>query len=218
MISKKLSQSRKQLFRVNPPTTLETLLKIVTNNVTRPSWKVIRFVLGTFFPIPIFTLKFLEWWNNSDFTQKIAKSLGNFLDVMLPSPATLSRYRAADEDKEKPKRVYHSGKLCPICKQEITNPAIIETGHVFCYSCIYNYLSQSHRVKGKHTGDEEEEAEEAKEEEADSGAEDNNENSGEKIDILRGGRCPITGKKLLGCKWNERTQEWDIEGIRRLIF
>lgn len=38
------------------------------------------------------------------------------------------------------------------------------------------------------------------------------------IDVNKGGRCPITGKKLLGCKWNGLKEEWEIEGIRRLIF
>lgn len=37
-------------------------------------------------------------------------------------------------------------------------------------------------------------------------------------EISRGGRCPITGKKLLGCKWNELKGEFDVDGVRRLIF
>lgn len=224
VIKEKLSQGKMNLFRVNPPTNLETVLKVITNNITKPSWKVIRFILGTFFPIAIFSLKFLEWWNNSDFTLKIAKSLGNILDVMLPSPAILSKYRASleKEKKELPKKVYHSSKLCPICKEEITNPAIIETGYVFCYSCIYNYLSQSHRVKPKaHEPaelDEEDAEDEVEDESAEGDAEADADTEAVKIDIFRGGRCPVTGKKLLGCKWNELKQEWDIEGIRRLIF
>ena len=36
-----------------------------------------------------------------------------------------------------------------MCKKELTNPAIIETGYVFDYTCIYNYLEKSHIIVSK---------------------------------------------------------------------
>lgn len=198
--------------KIAPPTNIEYLLRIITRNFTKPSWKLIKLVLGTFFPIAIFSLKFLEWWNNSDFTQKIAKNLGNLLEFMLPPPSTLTRVSELEKEK-KTHKTYKSGKLCPLCKEEITNPAIIETGYVFCYSCIYNHLAQSHKITRK------------RDNELDSEDENDDEKKNEKevherkeLTEIKGGRCPITGKRLLGCKWNSLKEEWDVEGIRRLIF
>jgi Zinc finger, C3HC4 type (RING finger) len=32
---------------------------------------------------------------------------------------------------------------CPLCTSEIINPtAILETGYVFCYKCIFAYISE----------------------------------------------------------------------------
>ena len=76
--------------RIHPPTAIEYILRLLSNNVTKPSWKAIKFVLGTFFPVAIFTLKFLEWWNNSDFSSKLSKNLGNVLDFTLPPPSSLT--------------------------------------------------------------------------------------------------------------------------------
>jgi len=213
--------------KIAPPTLAASIIRILNKNVTRPSWRLINFILGTFFPVAIFTLKFLEWYNNSNFALKIAKTQGNVLDSLLPPPSSLSRGRRLDS---KPKKIYNSGKTCPLCKDEISNPAIIETGYVFCYSCIYNYLAQSHKIisekarlkRGEFDSDDDESDNEKEDqsEKADEEAETNviPEDKITTADINKGGRCPITGKKLLGCKWNGLKEEWEIEGIRRLIF
>lgn len=211
--------------KIAPPTLAATILKLLNKNITKPSWKAVKFILGTFFPVAIFTLKFLEWYNNSNFALKIAKTQGNVLESLLPPPSTLSRKFYM----EKKKKIYRSGKTCPLCKDEISNPAIIETGYVFCYSCIYNYLSQSHRIVSEKANaskefdseSEDSDSEQEQEQEQDDGVKSDEKNvkkSKHVIDINKGGRCPITGKKLLGCKWNALKEEWDIEDIRRLIF
>lgn len=206
--------------RVSPPTSVERLLRFITRNFTRPTWRLIRFILGTFFPLAIFTLKFLEWWNNSEFAQKVAKSQGNALEDLIPSPSALRAYQNL---KAKPKKIYKSGNVCPLCKEEIVNPAIIETGYVFCYTCIYNYLRDSHKiVRSK----ERESDSESEDEDSDVEEKDNLEETQPKeakaeeaqININKGGRCPVTGRKLLGCRWNEVTGEFDVDGVRRLIF
>lgn len=207
--------------RISPPTTIEYILRLITNNFTRPSWKAIRLVLGTFFPVAIFTLKFLEWWNNSDFSLKIAKNEGDVLQSLIPPPSTLNRNSSLEK---KLKKLYKSGDKCPLCKEEINNPAIIETGYVFCYKCIYNYLTESHKIVGKRA---KESAKHNTHSDSDSDsdseddeAEDHPENvpTQPNYDVSKGGRCPITGKKLLGCKWNPLTEEFEVEGLRRLIF
>lgn len=214
--------------RVSPPDVLERTVNFLIRNFTRPSWKVIRYLMGTFFPLAIFTLKFLEWWNNSDFAHKVAKSQSNALEGNIPPPSSLSKF---SELKRRSKKFYRSGNACPLCKQEILNPAIIETGYVFCYTCIYNYLRDSHKLVSQKS----KEVLESSSDESDDNTEDEYENrSGsesysqakhskkkshsKEIDILKGGRCPITGKKLLACKYNTLTGEYDVDGIRRLIF
>lgn len=231
--------------RVTPPTTTEYLLRFLTRYFTKPSWRVIRFILGTFFPVAIFSLKFLEWWNNSNFSQRLKRNQGEDLDTVLPSPSILSALKKPTakakfaEEKLKPKMVYKSGKNCPLCHEPITNPAVIETGYVFCYSCIYNYLANSHKLvaaKAKVRQDEEEsESESTSDEDSDEDLDTDangekghkkeskkkhkrNQDQSDTVNLNKGGRCPITGKKLLGCKWNALKEEWDVEGLRRLIF
>ncbi|RLV93618.1 Peroxisome assembly protein 12 [Spathaspora sp. JA1] len=209
-------------IEIAPPTSLESMIRFLTTNISKPTINLIKFILGTFFPGAIFTLKFLEWWNNSDFSSKLAKNQGNVLDFTLPPPSTLTAALTASrqEKRKKNKRRYTSGKVCPLCKKELTNPAIIETGYVFDYSCIYNYLEKSHiivsnRVKSKEKDEDEKDYSDEEQEEI---VEVEKKEEPTKIDINKGGRCPITGKKLLGCKWNSIKEEWEIEGIRRLIF
>ncbi|KAI5957442.1 PEX12 [Candida theae] len=211
--------------KIAPPTTVELLLHFISNNITNPSWKMVKLVLGTFFPVAIFTLKFLEWWNNSNFSAKLLKNSGNSLDFTLPPPSRLSaalRAFATRDKSIKKRKPYKSGKFCPLCKKEMTNPAVIETGYVFDYSCIYNYLEKSHIIVSKKVESESKEDDGNEEEEVHSDYSEDVE--GEQVhekkvyDINKGGRCPITGQKLLGCKWNPLKEEWQIEGIRRLIL
>lgn len=223
-------KDKKRPNRIAPPTTVEYILRLLQRRFSRPVWGLIKLVLGTFFPVAIFTLKFLEWWNNSDFALQIAKNQGNALDTVVPPPSTFSRSRDAEV---RPKKVYKSGKTCPLCKDELKNPAIIETGYVFCYTCIYNYLLESHKIvsnrakKGTETEDSHSEGEEEEEEDDDDENQEEKEHekelkNGEKgspaYDLDKGGRCPVTGRKLLGCKWNALKEEYDVDGIRRLMF
>lgn len=225
-----IENKRDKPNKIAPPSNIEYLLRLVTNKFTKPSWKIIKLILGTFFPVAIFTLKFLEWWNNSDFAQKIAKNEGTTLETLLPPPSSLTNN---SNIKSKQNKVYKSGRMCPLCKDELTNPAIIETGYVFCYTCIYNYLSQSHKIvdeKIKSNKDKRVEDDDLVSEDDDDDIDDINEKKDDDIDqglgsnqnvvydLNKGGRCPITGKKLLGCKWNALKDEYDIEGLRRLIF
>lgn len=200
-------KNRTRPNRVNPPTMIEYILKFLTRNFTRPTWRLTKLVLGTFFPVAIFSLKFLEWWNNSNFSQRLKKNQGESLDSVIPPPSVLKAG----------KKKYKSGKTCPLCKEELSNPAIIETGYVFCYSCIFNYLANSHKIvaaksKAVHESEDSESEDENSDEKADT------KETKESYNLNKGGRCPITGRKLLGCKWNELKGEYDIEGIRRLIL
>ncbi|KAI3403732.2 PEX12 [Candida oxycetoniae] len=224
-------QDTKQNFgektnKVAPPTTIEYILNLLDTKVRHPSWKLTKLVLGTFFPVAIFTLKFLEWWNSSGFSSKLLKNQGNTLTFTLPPPLALTsalcqekKLKQHQYNKKEKRKAYKSGKLCPLCKKEMTNPAIIETGYVFDYSCIYNYLEKSHIIvskkKAEVRNEEEEEEEDSSISDIDEvGIDTKSEKTETVIDINKGGRCPITGRKLLGCKWNPLTNEWQIDGIR----
>ncbi|ODQ81392.1 hypothetical protein BABINDRAFT_160732 [Babjeviella inositovora NRRL Y-12698] len=150
-------------FRIRPPSSGERLSETVAR-LSLPVKKSAMLVTGTAFPAAIFMLKFLEWWNSSDFASKVSKQQRNVLDEDVPAPANAPGKRKATD-------------VCPICREQISNPAAIETGHVFCYTCIYSHLSEG---KSK-------------------------------------GRCPVSGIRLLGCTYDENTDTWKVEGVRRLM-
>ncbi|KAK7203025.1 Pex12 amino terminal region-domain-containing protein [Myxozyma melibiosi] len=118
-------------------------------------------------PTAVFALKLLEWWHASDFPRQLAQSTRRRqreelqqqqqqqqqLDEMdaendeqsaeepkyaldppdLPSPTSDT---SPDDDKE-------TNEQCAICHHKIKEPTAIETGQVFCYSCIYSYINSS---------------------------------------------------------------------------
>lgn len=195
------AQARQHPPRTKPPSSLEYLLRLVTKNFAAPSYKVMKLILRLIFPAGLFALKFFEWWSTSGFAEKMRKNLGRSLDFILPPPLHYDMKKSTTT---------RSNAVCRLCKNEISNPAIIETGYVFDYPCIYEFLRNSHKIS------------------ADSGETDFSEDESqsdsdrEKKDDAKikipGGRCPVTGRKLLGCHWNESKQEWDVEGIRRVIL
>ena len=201
---------KKEQNIVAPPSMSTVLFRALSQGIFKPSWRFTSLVLGTFFPVAIFSLKFLEWYNNSDFAQSVARSQGNILHDSLPLPASLAIF----EKRSKSNKLYKSGQNCPLCKGEIKNPAIIETGYVFCYSCIYTYLMESHKIVSEKLR----RTKEISGEDSHSSEDEDEDNENNELNIEKGGRCPITGKKLLGCKWNALKGMWEIEGIRRLIF
>lgn len=253
-------------IRNRPLSNTEALIEVMNKYFTRTLGRAVKYILGTFFPLAIFTLKFLEWWNNSDFAQTLARQQNNSLDTIVPPPSVLDRLK---HYYNQPKKIYQSGNVCPLCKEEISNPAIIETGYVFCYTCIFNYLRDSHKLvrervkQGGEAYDDSKDNESCEDDDEDEDTDEdandkkkaiketeieeiekfgnkgisekdasvksdvnaqNNQSPKEKIknytttEISRGGRCPVTGRKLLGCKWNELKGEFDVDGIQRLIF
>lgn len=161
--------SKNSSSRTRPPSFGQHITRMMSVYY-QPLKSLVTKLSTTIFPLAIFLLKFLEWWNSSEFASKISKTQQNQLDKDIPPPTT-----------------HHSqsGKIttsedCPICKTPITNPAIIETGYVFCYPCIMRYLMES--------------------------------------DPQKGGRCPITGRRLIGCRYSANEQEWKVDGVRRLMI
>ncbi|ODV98349.1 hypothetical protein PACTADRAFT_48126, partial [Pachysolen tannophilus NRRL Y-2460] len=113
--------ARKTIFR---PPTLSQQVYLAILRTLKPAKVLVLLLSNKIFPASIFLLKFLEWWNSSDFASKF--STKDSIDKKFPPPKFKN---------------LNSYKNCPLCNKKITNPTVIETGFVFCYSCIHNYLN-----------------------------------------------------------------------------
>lgn len=174
-VAKYLSAPLTPTLRVRPESLTESLLQLYSKLI-HPVKKAALVGANTVLPASIFVLKFLEWWNSSD---AISNFRQNRKEKKIPkAPSILPK--SILENKAIAKRLATKNDKCRICHESINNPAIIETGYVFCYPCIYNYLRDG--------------------------------------DKSTGGRCPVTGKKLLGCKYSNTLKEWKVNGIRRLML
>ena len=92
--------------------------------------------LNLILPTSIFLLKFLEWWSSSSFPRHLKTSTTQSLDI--PAPTL-------------PTHKYQGDSACPICQSEIVNPtAVLESGYVFCFKCIFSYIEQEHRCPVTH--------------------------------------------------------------------
>ncbi|KAJ5650333.1 Peroxisome assembly protein 12 [Penicillium longicatenatum] len=108
-----------------------------------------------------------------------------------------------------------SANTCPVCLNTLVNPTACQTGYVFCYVCIFHWINGEHQrqldfMNGEGAGA-------AWEEEimGDDDEKNSNETEGEKGSRKRGGkwesgkgRCPITGRRVLG----------GTEGLRRVLI
>lgn len=91
--------------------------------------------LNLILPTSIFLLKFLEWWSSSSFPRHLKSSTTQSVD--LPAPTLSTPLKA--------------GETCPICHRELTNPtAVLESGYVFCYKCIFEYIELENRCPVTH--------------------------------------------------------------------
>jgi peroxin-12 len=157
-----------------PPTYGQHLTTILARYYS-PLKAILANISTTIFPSAIFLLKFLEWWNSSEFASKLVRKQQNAIDKDIPPPKVSPGF--GSEAKLQPSQ---NSAHCPICQKLITNPAVIETGYVFCYPCIYNHLSELSKQEG--------------------------------------GRCPVTGVRLLGCRYLNESKSWKVDGIRRLMI
>lgn len=187
--------------------------------------------LKVFLPTSIFALKFLEWWHASDFSRQLSRKAAEGLELPPPvvSGMTLisSRRKANTEQKEKQseKRPENrseeknapvssttylpiftvppplSSDLCPICLHPISTAAACQTGYVYDYKCIFQWIEGTHeRQEAFMRGEKMSEWEDEGYEEGDAEDESN--------DVARkskegkwengSGRCAVTGRRVLG--------------------
>ena len=98
--------------------------------------------------------------------------------------------------------------LCPICRHPIQTPTSAQTGYVFCYTCIFRWVDGSHErqiafMEGRGAGEWDEDEEDRtkhQDEENEGASQEGKWESGK-------GRCPITGRRVLG----------GTDGLRRIV-
>ena len=103
-------------------------------------------------PTSIFFLKFLEWWYASDFARQLSAKTNAAIE--LPPPKQGPTPLAEKDIGALPKGVKvvplpHDSKCCPICKEEIANPTATQTGYVFCYPCVFKWVSEGGDGEGR---------------------------------------------------------------------
>ncbi|KAG7859260.1 hypothetical protein KL939_002160 [Ogataea angusta] len=157
------------------PISLSESVVAAYSQVAYPLKKSLLFGSESVLPVSIFLLKFLEWWNTSDVKKNFKTD--TVTERTPQVPPLLNNEVAASRSMRS--RLVTKTPNCPLCHEEIHNPAVIETGYVFCYKCIYTFLRE---------GDE------------------------------NAGKCPITGKRLVGCKYSQSAKEWKVTNIRRLMI
>ncbi|KAH3899881.1 ubiquitin-protein ligase peroxin 12 SCDLUD_004181 [Saccharomycodes ludwigii] len=86
------------------------------------------------FIIIIYAIQVIQHYNSQDLLGTIKKKL-NDIDRYVPTPlAIYNNSRHYNDD---------SSHICRLCNSTITNPAMLETGYVFCYPCIVGYLNDT---------------------------------------------------------------------------
>jgi len=182
-------------------------------------------------PTSIFALKFLEWWHASDFSRQLSRKAAEGLELPPPvvSGITLKtqirkankdardsrseqRLRKKAEDNNAPisSTTYLpiftvpppiNSDLCPICLHPISTETACQTGYVYDYKCIFQWIEGNHErqeafMKGEKMSEWEDEGYEEGDVEDES--EDTRQKSREGKWESGKGRCAITGRRVLG--------------------
>ena len=105
-------------------------------------------------PLSVFLFRFLEWWYTENRLPPPSvptpppPSAPKVLPYLTLSPpnnkGVLTRF-ATFQSAVGGIKLPTNKRLCPICNKERTNPAMIPSGFVFCYPCIFNYI-ESHNT------------------------------------------------------------------------
>ncbi|KAH8696704.1 putative peroxisome biosynthesis protein (PAS10/Peroxin-12) [Talaromyces proteolyticus] len=93
-----------------------------------------------------------------------------------------------------------SASACPICLNPLTNPTACQTGYVFCYSCVFHWLNGEHERQmdfmNEGRGNEKDQSSQEEDEVAATSSKTNKSREGRWESGK--GRCPVTGRRVLG--------------------
>jgi peroxin-12 len=179
-------------------------------------------------PTSIFALKFLEWWHASDFSRQLSRKAAEGLELPPPivsgmefakklsgSQQDTQRKTASAGTKRTPPTssiTYlpiltvpppPSSDLCPICLHTISTAAACQTGYVFDYKCIFQWIEGTHErqeafMRGDKMSEWEDDEDEADEQEKPQDESKKERKSREGSWESGKGRCAITGRRVLG--------------------
>ncbi|KAL2864480.1 ubiquitin-protein ligase peroxin 12 [Aspergillus lucknowensis] len=110
-----------------------------------------------------------------------------------------------------------AASACPICLNQLTNPTACQTGYVYCYVCIFHWLNGEHQrqldfMNGEGAGAAWED--DLVDDENGDGEGDDEDSAARPGKSRQGkwesgkGRCPVTGRRVLG----------GTEGLRRVLI
>ncbi|KIV93639.1 hypothetical protein PV10_04837 [Exophiala mesophila] len=177
-------------------------------------------------PTSIFALKFLEWWHASDFSRQLTRKAAEGLELPPPIVSGMGLAKTPSAEKKASGATMPSGgslqspvssttylpiftvpppassDLCPICLHPISTAAACQTGYVFDYKCIFQWIEGTHErqeafMKGEKMSEWEEDENENSDEK------DNNGEQSKPVSLEGSwesgkGRCAITGRRVLG--------------------
>lgn len=187
----------------------------------RTLWPKLLSSLRLLLPASIFGLKFLEWWYQSDFSRQLSKRAAEGLELPPPivSGQGLVKKHRAEQAKiasEKEKGIANTSakrdppisstsylpiltvppptdsSLCPICLHPIETAAACQTGYVFDFKCIFQWVEGTHEKQEAWMKGEKNDWEDGEEEEE--GPKKSREGQWESGI----GRCAVTGRRVLG--------------------
>ncbi|EXJ84835.1 hypothetical protein A1O3_05508 [Capronia epimyces CBS 606.96] len=178
-------------------------------------------------PTSIFALKFLEWWHASDFSRQLSRKAAEGLELpppivsgmdlvqkSVPKQQGLPAKSANSTAKRSPPissitflPIFTvppptSSDLCPICLHPVSTAAACQTGYVFDYKCIFQWIEGTHeRQEAFMKGEKMSEWEEDDDDEGDDRKDDSTrkeQKSREGSWESGKGRCAVTGRRVLG--------------------
>lgn len=107
--------------------------------------------IKNFLPAFIFFIKVYQWWNQENITQRLLNNNNSnpatgtsslSPDDIIAPPTQTRKYSMTNNHTMEDDKSLVGGK-CPICKDSITNPCILETGCIGCYPCLINYIKDN---------------------------------------------------------------------------
>lgn len=187
----------------------------------RTLWPRILGSLRLLLPASIFGLKFLEWWYQSDFSRQLTRKAAEGLELPPPIVSGQGVVRKTRQDQQTAEKEGvkvqreppvssisylpiltvpppASSELCPICLHPIETAAACQTGFVFDFKCIFQWIEGTHERQEAWMKGEQNDWEDADEKKGQS-REGQWENGA--------GRCAVTGRRVLG----------GTSGIRRIM-
>lgn len=103
------------------------------------------------FNVMLYLIKIIQYYNSTELIQNIKNRMTDISTIPPPPPSPPATSEEpntmtggiSEQDFTNEKQGYESSDVCKLCHKTIVNPAMLETGYVFCYSCIVQYYKDA---------------------------------------------------------------------------